>query len=115
MNTSTNERAKYASDEERWQAILQKDRNADGKFFFSVETTGVYCRPSCPARPARRENVAFHKSAEDAERAGFRHLKRYMGVVTPSLADVAEVAALLAERHLMMRGLQGISRRAERG
>ena len=76
MNTSTNGRARYASDEERWQAILQKDRNADGKFFFSVETTGVYCRPSCPARPARRENVAFHKSAEDAERAGFRACKR---------------------------------------
>ena len=76
MNTSTNGRTKYASDEERWQAILQKDRHADGKFFFSVETTGVYCRPSCPARPARRENVAFHKSAEDAERAGFRACKR---------------------------------------
>jgi AraC family transcriptional regulator, regulatory protein of adaptative response / methylated-DNA-[protein]-cysteine methyltransferase len=69
MNTSTNRRAQYASDEERWQAILQKDRNADGNFFFSVETTGVYCRPSCPARPARRENVAFHELVEDAERA----------------------------------------------
>ena len=76
MNTSTNGRAQYASDEERWQAVVQKDRNADGKFFFSVKTTGVYCRPSCPGRPAQRKNVAFHRSAEDAERAGFRACKR---------------------------------------
>lgn len=77
MNTSsTSGRARYASDEERWQAVVQKNRNADGKFFYSVKTTGVYCRPSCPARPKRRENVAFHKSAEDAERAGFRACKR---------------------------------------
>lgn len=76
MNTSTNERAQYVSDEERWQAIVGKDRHADGKFFFSVETTGIYCRPSCPARPARREHVAFHQSIEDAERAGFRACQR---------------------------------------
>jgi AraC family transcriptional regulator of adaptative response/methylated-DNA-[protein]-cysteine methyltransferase len=76
MNTSTNGRASYASDEERWRAVVRKDRNADGKFFYSVKTTGVYCRPSCFARPARRENVTFHKSPEDAERAGFRACKR---------------------------------------
>jgi AraC family transcriptional regulator, regulatory protein of adaptative response / methylated-DNA-[protein]-cysteine methyltransferase len=76
MNTSTNGRASYASDEERWRAVVRKDRKADGKFFYSVKTTGVYCRPSCFARPARRENVTFHKSPEDAERAGFRACKR---------------------------------------
>ena len=95
MNTSsTNGRASYASDEERWQAVVQKDRNADGKFFYSVNTTGVYCRPCCPARPARRENVAFHKSAEDAEQAGFRACKRCKPR-GPALAEqqVATIAA----------------------
>ena len=72
--------------------------------------------PFVPLTAARAlVELYAEKGDRKFERAGFRHLKRYMGVVTPSLADVAEVAALLAERHLMMRGLQGISRRAERG
>jgi AraC family transcriptional regulator, regulatory protein of adaptative response / methylated-DNA-[protein]-cysteine methyltransferase len=70
------DQARYASDEERWQAIMQKDRNADGRFYFSVKSTGVYCRPSCPARLANRENVAFHETSADAERDGFRACKR---------------------------------------
>jgi len=63
-------------DDARWDAIVSKDRRADGQFYFSVRTTGVYCRPSCPARLARRENVAFHLSCEAAEVAGFRACKR---------------------------------------
>lgn len=60
----------------RWAAVLARDRAADGKFFYSVKTTGVYCRPSCAARAARPENVRFHLTAGDAERAGFRPCKR---------------------------------------
>jgi AraC family transcriptional regulator of adaptative response/methylated-DNA-[protein]-cysteine methyltransferase len=60
----------------RWAAIAARDRAADGRFVYSVRTTGVYCRPSCAARPARPENVAFHASAAEAERAGFRPCKR---------------------------------------
>lgn len=59
----------------RWTAIATRDTRADGEFFYSVRTTGVYCRPSCAARP-RRENVAFHTTALEAERAGFRPCKR---------------------------------------
>ena len=70
------EQTSYGSDEERWQAIVQKDSNADGKFYYSVKTTGVYCRPSCPGRLANRENVAFHSSPADAEKQGFRPCKR---------------------------------------
>ena len=77
MKTSpTNGQAGAARDEERWRAVVEKDRNADGEFFYSVKTTGVYCRPSCPARSPRRENVAFYECREDAERAGFRPCKR---------------------------------------
>jgi AraC family transcriptional regulator, regulatory protein of adaptative response / methylated-DNA-[protein]-cysteine methyltransferase len=63
-------------DDARWDAIVSKDKRADGQFYFSVRTTGIYCRPSCPARPARRKNVAFHLSCEAAEAAGFRACKR---------------------------------------
>jgi AraC family transcriptional regulator, regulatory protein of adaptative response / methylated-DNA-[protein]-cysteine methyltransferase len=60
----------------RWTAVLARDAGADGRFWYSVKTTGVYCRPSCAARRARPENVRFHASREDAERAGFRPCKR---------------------------------------
>ena len=66
----------YATEDAKWRAVAAKDRNADGAFFFSVKTTGVYCLPSCPARMALRKNVAFHPSPEAAERAGFRACKR---------------------------------------
>ena len=64
------------SDDACWAAVQRHDRHADGVFYYSVASTGVYCRPSCPSRPARRDNVAFHASREAAERAGFRPCKR---------------------------------------
>jgi AraC family transcriptional regulator, regulatory protein of adaptative response / methylated-DNA-[protein]-cysteine methyltransferase len=60
----------------RWAAIVARDRTADGTFYYSVKTTGVYCRPSCGARLANPANVQFHLTAADAERAGFRPCKR---------------------------------------
>lgn len=60
----------------RWIAVQAHDATADGAFFYAVRTTGVYCRPSCAARPARPENVSFHATAEAAERAGFRPCRR---------------------------------------
>jgi AraC family transcriptional regulator, regulatory protein of adaptative response / methylated-DNA-[protein]-cysteine methyltransferase len=68
--------ALFPTDAKRWQAVLGRDRRADGLFFYSVRTTGVYCRPSCGARRARPENVRFHRSAAAAEAAGFRPCKR---------------------------------------
>jgi AraC family transcriptional regulator of adaptative response/methylated-DNA-[protein]-cysteine methyltransferase len=62
----------YSSDAERWDAVQRRDQRADGAFWYSVSSTGVYCRPSCGARPALRRNVRFHDSRGDAEQAGFR-------------------------------------------
>jgi AraC family transcriptional regulator, regulatory protein of adaptative response / methylated-DNA-[protein]-cysteine methyltransferase len=73
---SAETRVRFASDDERWSAVVARDPGADGAFYYSVETTGVYCRPSCPSRRARRENVGFHPTREKAERAGFRPCKR---------------------------------------
>jgi AraC family transcriptional regulator of adaptative response/methylated-DNA-[protein]-cysteine methyltransferase len=74
------------SDAARWAALRARDPAADGTFVYSVKTTGVYCRPSCPARAARPENVAFHDSPAAAERAGFRACKR----CKPKQAPLAE-------------------------
>ena len=65
-----------ADDDAKWAALKARDAQADGSFVYSVRTTGVYCRPSCPARPARPENVAFHATCAEAEAAGFRPCKR---------------------------------------
>src|SRR5262245_54439543 len=59
-----------------WAALRRRDRAFNGRFYFSVKTTGVYCLPSCGARAPRRENVAFHASCDAAEAAGFRPCKR---------------------------------------
>jgi AraC family transcriptional regulator, regulatory protein of adaptative response / methylated-DNA-[protein]-cysteine methyltransferase len=56
----------------RWDAVSARDSRRDGEFVFAVSTTGVYCRPSCPARRPRRENVRFYSRPEQAEKAGFR-------------------------------------------
>lgn len=77
-----------------WRAVLDRDKTYDGRFYYSVATTGVYCRPSCASRPARRENVRFHATVEDAATAGFRPCKRCRPNEAP-LEDVyaAKVAA----------------------
>jgi AraC family transcriptional regulator, regulatory protein of adaptative response / methylated-DNA-[protein]-cysteine methyltransferase len=62
-----------AVDEARWAAVVAHDRRQDGRFFYAVKTTGIYCRPSCPSRrPKERDNVQFFEDHVSAERAGFR-------------------------------------------
>ncbi|GAB3257476.1 bifunctional transcriptional activator/DNA repair enzyme AdaA [Chitinimonas naiadis] len=78
MNVSAKP-AELAADTERdprWAQVKARDPSADGSFYYSVRTTGVYCRPSCAARAARPENVRFHASRAEAETAGFRPCKR---------------------------------------
>ena len=66
----------FVTDDERWAAVIQHNPAADSEFYYSVRTTGVYCRPSCGARRPRRENADFHLTMADAEMAGFRPCKR---------------------------------------
>ena len=83
----------------RWAAVIRRDARADGEFFYSVRTTGVYCRPSCAARSARPENVAFHATASDAESAGFRPCKRckpdQLPLAEQHAARIAELCRLI--------------------
>jgi len=64
------------SNPELWNAVLARDASRDGSFVFAVRSTGIYCRPSCPARRPKREQVSFFKLPEAAEQAGFRACKR---------------------------------------
>ncbi|MCR9144875.1 MAG: bifunctional DNA-binding transcriptional regulator/O6-methylguanine-DNA methyltransferase Ada [bacterium] len=83
MSAVTGERQKRAqagvpatAEDPRWAAVVARDRGADGAFYYSVRTTGVYCRPSCGARRPRMENVGFYATTAAAEAAGFRACKR---------------------------------------
>src|SRR5437879_2204607 len=61
---------------EMWNAVLARDASRDGSFVFAVRSTGIYCRPSCPARRPRREQVKSFQVPEAAEQEGFRACKR---------------------------------------
>jgi len=85
----------------RWRALCARDRSWDGRFVFAVRTTGVYCRPSCPARRPLRRNVSFFTEPDAAERAGFRAClrcrPRETGASETRAAMVAAACRLLAE------------------
>ncbi len=70
------QRAAETINDSRWAAVIARSAEADGNFYYVVRTTGVYCRPSCTARLARPESVAFYATGEEAEKAGFRACKR---------------------------------------
>jgi AraC family transcriptional regulator of adaptative response/methylated-DNA-[protein]-cysteine methyltransferase len=95
----------FSTDSDRWDAVVRRDAGADGAFFYSVRSTGVYCRPSCAARLPRRENVAFHLSTRDAERAGFRPCKRCRpneaSLAARQAAEVAKACRLIEEAEQM--------------
>ena len=90
-----------ADDKAQWQAVLTKDARCDGQFVFAVSSTGIYCRPSCGSRRARRENVSFFASPESAEQAGFRACLRCHPrdavVVNPQVQMAREVCRIIEE------------------
>src|SRR5271165_1670855 len=77
------------------RAVRARDRRFDGRFFVAITSTHIYCRPICPARPARRENMRFYSSAAAAEGAGFRPCLRCRPERAPGLASVDAVSRLV--------------------
>ena len=75
----------------RWQAVLSRSAEGDGRFWYSVRTTGVYCRPSCGARTPRPENVSFHATQAAAVAAGYRPCRR----CRPERSSLADLHASL--------------------
>jgi AraC family transcriptional regulator of adaptative response/methylated-DNA-[protein]-cysteine methyltransferase len=89
-------------EEELWQAVLARDSTRDGSFVVAVKSTGIYCRPSCPARRPRRDRVMFFRLPEAAEQAGFRaclrcHPKRAR-LVDPQLEMVQRVCRYIEKQ-----------------
>lgn len=111
--TRTRRKPAFQNDGERWSAVVRRDARADGHFVYSVRTTGVYCRPSCASRPARRENVAFHETEADAERAGFRPCRRCRPG-EPALAErrakAIEAACRMIERADTVPSLEALAK-----
>jgi AraC family transcriptional regulator of adaptative response / DNA-3-methyladenine glycosylase II len=72
---------------ERYRAISSRDQRFDGQFFTAVKTTRIYCRPSCPARTPKPENVTFFTTSAAAHEAGFRACKRCLPEATPGTPE----------------------------
>jgi AraC family transcriptional regulator of adaptative response/methylated-DNA-[protein]-cysteine methyltransferase len=90
------------NEDPRWDAVAARDSGHDGEFVFAVATTGVYCRPSCPARRPRRENVKFFARPEQAEKAGFRACLRCRPRASSGnpQSDFAKEVCRYIEQHL---------------
>ena len=82
----------------RWTAVANRDRSADGRFVYAVRTTGVYCRPSCPARRPLPANVSYFETPDAAEQAGFRACKRCRPQATDARAGLVAGLCRLIER-----------------
>jgi AraC family transcriptional regulator of adaptative response / DNA-3-methyladenine glycosylase II len=101
-----------------YRAVKSRDRRFDGVFYTAVRTTGIYCRPSCPARTPGFQNVTFHPSAASAQAAGYRACKRCLPDATPGSPDwdVAATAAgramrLIADGVVDREGVEGLAAR----
>lgn len=92
-NTKASPESQSILNDMRWDAVVRRDRQADGTFVYSVRSTGVFCRPGCSSRTPRPENVRFHANAQDAIRAGFRPCQRCKPDLktTPSTEAIATV------------------------
>jgi AraC family transcriptional regulator, regulatory protein of adaptative response / methylated-DNA-[protein]-cysteine methyltransferase len=83
-----------------WESVLHRDPGADDRFLYGVKTTGVYCRPTCPSRRPKRDNVAFFSSVEAAERAGFRACQRCHPNLAKSANNAVERARAYIDTHI---------------
>jgi AraC family transcriptional regulator of adaptative response/methylated-DNA-[protein]-cysteine methyltransferase len=97
------------TDEDRWRIALAKDRRYDGAFVTGVHSTGIYCRPSCPARAPLRRNVRFYATPADAEAAGLRACKR----CSPNAQSAEEACVLAAIAAIRADGAMTLDQLAE--
>src|SRR3954453_9825170 len=103
---------------ERYRAMSSRDARFDGQFITGVHSTGIYCRPSCPAATPREKNVSFYRTAAAAHEAGLRACKRCLPDAVPgspdwnSNDDLASRAMRLVQDGVVERdGVEGLARR----
>ncbi len=92
--------ATLLDDDRRWQATEHRDATFDGQFVYAVRSTGIYCRPSCPSRRPRRDQVRFYAACDDAERAGYRACRRCHPRQTLPEIVMVETADRFIDAHL---------------
>jgi len=116
--TTTGKRDHHLDHESCYRAVKSRDRRFDGIFYTAVHTTGIYCRPSCPARTPASRNVSFFPTAAAAQAAGFRACKRCLPDATPGSPDwdvAADVAGramrLIADGVVDREGVAGLAHR----
>lgn len=100
---------RHMGDERRWAAVIGHDAASDGDFVYAVRTTGVYCRPSCPSRRPRRDNVSFFDRPEAAEAAGFRACRRCLPGGGDGASPGRAARAVAAACRLLDAGGDGLS------
>ncbi|KAF8856934.1 hypothetical protein BDZ45DRAFT_556339, partial [Acephala macrosclerotiorum] len=98
----------FATTSSRWSALQSRDPSAATAFIYSVTTTKIYCRPTCPSRLARRANIVFHNSPAEAEADGFRPCKRCRPEVTENDGDSQKLAVAKACEILRKDGEMGV-------
>src|SRR5450756_69915 len=105
-------------DEQRYHAVAAKEARFDGVFFTAVRTTGIYCRPSCPAMTPKRANVTFYSTAAAAQQAGFRACKRCRPDASPGSPEwnvrsdlIARAMRLIADGVVDREGVTGLASR----
>jgi AraC family transcriptional regulator of adaptative response/methylated-DNA-[protein]-cysteine methyltransferase len=86
--------------DQQWQQVLARDAHSDGKFVYAVRSTGIYCRPTCPSRRPRRDNVDFFAQPSAAEKAGFRACRRCQPNTVHPQKDIVQAACKFIDAHL---------------
>ena len=111
-------RAVRLDDEQQYQAAISKDARFDGVFFIAVSSTGIYCRPSCPAITPKRENMRYYRTAAAAQEAGFRACKRCRPDASPGSPEwniradvVGRAMRLIADGVVDRDGVSGLAER----
>src|SRR5215472_3123199 len=89
-----------SKNDERWNLVLARDANADGQFVYAVKSTGVFCRPTCPSRRPRRENVEFFDTPSLAQESGYRPCRRCVPTRPNLQLQMVEAACRYIEDHL---------------
>lgn len=86
--------------EQKWQRVLERDRSQDGRFFYAVKSTGIFCRPSCPSRRPRRRSVEFFDTVTAAQHAGFRPCRRCRPTEVAAQARAVKAATVYIDTHV---------------
>ncbi|KAL3479826.1 metal binding domain of Ada-domain-containing protein [Aspergillus californicus] len=108
LNPSTHSNVHYQSTHSRWHALTHRTPSSHSSFLYGVKSTKIYCRPTCTARLARRANVVFYDTAEQAQRDGFRPCKRCQPDNTGFVGEREELVTKVIELVLQRREDRGL-------